>query len=255
MTTPGSSVPLGPDMSDMSTGTFNFSEGISSKLQFPSTCTFNSYTGSQQSCLAYYSGLQQFFSYNGSSINLRFGMYPCQASSGNSNFLGPEILTDCYGQSCSLLTQVTPCTTDSDCSSYGDGVTCIDWLSDINPNFDFFYLVLTGNNAYAPLSDQCFGGKLSSDFDALLSSLTGSTMTTHMKFCSVNFTYLTSPSRNDGFNLTQWIDDQFIVSGKVAQNIYFQPWPDSGITTSTGSTLAACFIVGIIALFVLFPTC
>jgi len=231
MTTPATQIPLGPTMSDLSNTILNFS-GTTTKLQLPQTCTFDSYTGSQQSCLAYYTGLQEFLTYDGASIDIRFGMSPCQATSGSSDFLGPDLLVDCYGTFCQLLNEVTPCTQTSDCSSYGPGVSCIDWSTGIDSSFDFFYMILIGNSSLPP-ANTCFGGNLESDFDSLLSAFSGSTITTKMKFCSVNFTYLISSSRNDGFNATQWANQQFVVTGSTAQNTYLKPWPDAGVTAPT----------------------
>jgi len=179
-----------------------------------------------------YTGLQPFL---GADITARVTVANCPGD----GFSGPEINLDCEGKFCQLLTQSKTCNSDSDCTgTFGPGVSCIDLAANMNGGFDLFRGYF-GQNIFAT-ADNTFGlNSFKADFATLKNAFPGIDTslnpTNPFKICTVNFTSIGSNNRTDGFNVTKWVADQFVVDGSVASNAYIIAWQPPSNTQGTGT--------------------
>jgi len=203
---------LGPVMGDLSTNITT-----PQRMIMPATCTYD-YWQKTKTCALQYTGLQSLLN---ADITIRAFFSECSAPYGTFSYN-----IDCLGTGCTLLTAPQYCTSDASCQSqYGSFATCFDAAPRIDSRFDILYAYFSGTLFG---NDTCSGkSSLISDFQSFAQNagIAGTPTPNSMGICSLNFTYLLSSDRADGLNITEWAQNQFVVSGDSVSNSYLVPWP------------------------------
>jgi hypothetical protein len=200
------------------------------KMKMPETCTYD-YWKQTKTCAVQYTGFQSLLN---ADITIRGFLSECPFTYGSFAFN-----VDCMGTGCTLLTQPQYCTSDASCQSqFGSFATCFDASTSIDPSFDILYAYFSDTTVG---NDTCSGkSHLIQDFQsyAQYAGITGTPPPNTMGICSLNFTNLFSNDRADGLNITQWLQNQFVVSGTSVSNSYLVAWPSDSLPTPLPSTPA-----------------
>jgi len=215
----------GPEMSDW---TIPYD---GAKLVMPNSCSYNTWISTGQ-CSFEYTGLQSILQ---SDVTIRVVVQSC------SGFNLPKITIDCSGTACPLISGAQKCTTSSSCPT---GTVCWDFANVLNSQ-DSAIDALGAFLNWGATSNSCTGKSYYvQDMESLLHYIIGDDGSGDVKYCFWNATSIAERLSSSG-NITQWVQDQFVVDGDTATNTFIQNWfpnfppsPPSSVTfTVTLSSL------------------